>query len=362
MANKSSHIKIPTARQLPSGKWCVQLRIDGRSITITRDKEDQAIAEALAVKKGIMKAKAAKPKKKVTEAIDDYISCRSNVLSPATVRGYRFIQRGRFQTMMQRDIGAVTQEQWQRAVNAEAKLCSAKTLQNAWRFLSSVIVEATGEKITVRLPQVKPNEHPFLTPDQIPAFVEAIHGMPVEIPALLALSSMRRSELLDLRWENVDLENGIITVSGAAVYGEGGVLVRKKENKNRTSTRLIPIIPPLRAALEAAQRKSDYVVTMSPAGMFQQINRICEANNLPKVGIHGLRHSFASLAYHLNVPEKVAMEIGGWANDQTMRKIYTHIAQQDVAAHAKTFTAFFDNKNDNANKNANENEKVTDIQ
>ena len=264
--------------------------------------------------------------------------------------------------MMQRDIGAVTQEQWQRAVNAEAKLCSAKTLQNAWRFLSSVIVEATGEKITVRLPQVKPNEHPFLTPDQIPAFVEAIHGMPVEIPALLALSSLRRSELLDLRWENVDLENGIITVSGAAVYGEGGVLVRKKENKNRTSTRLIPIIPPLRAALEAAQRKSDYVVTMSPAGMFQQINRICEANNLPKVGIHGLRHSFASLAYHLNVPEKVAMEIGGWANDQTMRKIYTHIAQQDVAAHAKTFTAFFDNKNDNANKNANENEKVTDIQ
>ena len=56
------------------------------------------------------------------------------------------------------------------------------------------------------------------------------------------------------------------------------------------------------------------------------------------------------------------MEIGGWANDQTMRKIYTHIAQQDVAAHAKTFTAFFDSKNDNANKNANENEKVTDIQ
>ena len=109
-------MKIPKARKLPSGKWCVQLRIDGRSITITRDKEEQAIAEALAVKKGIVKAKAAKPKKKVTEAIDDYISCRSNVLSPATVRGYRFIQRGRFQTMMQRDIGAVTQEQWQRAL------------------------------------------------------------------------------------------------------------------------------------------------------------------------------------------------------------------------------------------------------
>ncbi len=355
MANKSSQVKIPKARQLPSGMWTVQLRINGESISITREKENLVIAEAMAIKNGIIKAKSAKAKKKVTEAIDDYISCRSNVLSPATIRGYRFIQRGRFQSMMHKDIGSVTQAQWQRAVNAEAKLCSAKTLQNAWRFLSSVIVEATGEKITVRLPQVKPNEHPFLTPDQIPAFVEAVHGMPVEIPALLALSSLRRSELLDLRWEQVDLKNGVITVSGSAVYGEGGVLVRKKENKNRNSTRLVPIIPPLRAALEAAQRKSDYVVTMSPAGMYQQINRICEKNGLPKVGIHGLRHSFASLAYHLNVPEKVAMEIGGWSNDQTMRKIYTHIAQQDVAAHAKTFTAFFDNKSENANADANEN-------
>lgn len=294
------------------------------------------------MKNGLMKAKTAKAKKTVTQAIDDYISCRSNILSPATIRGYRFIQRGRFQTMMKKDIGSVTQEQWQRAVNAESKLCSAKTLQNAWRFLSSVISESTGEKITVRLPQVTPNERPFLTPQQIPTFVDAIKEMPVEIPALLALSSMRRSELLDLRWENVDLENGIITVSGSAVYADGGALVHKQENKNRSSTRLIPIIPPLRAALEAAQRNSEYVVNMSPAGIFRQINRICEANSLPKVGIHGLRHSFASLAYHLNVPEKVAMEIGGWANDQTMHKIYTHIAQQDVASHAKSFTSFFE--------------------
>lgn len=296
----------------------------------------------MAVKNGLMKAKTAKAKKTVTQAIDDYISCRSNILSPATIRGYRFIQRGRFQTMMKKDIVSVTQEQWQRAVNAESKLCSAKTLQNAWRFLSSVISESTGEKITVRLPQVTPNERPFLTPQQIPTFVDAIKEMPVEIPALLALSSMRRSELLDLRWENVDLENGIITVSGSAVYADGGALVHKQENKNRSSTRLIPIIPPLRAALEAAQRNSEYVVNMSPAGIFRQINRICEANSLPKVGIHGLRHSFASLAYHLNVPEKVAMEIGGWANDQTMHKIYTHIAQQDVASHAKSFTSFFE--------------------
>ena len=54
---------------------------------------------------------------------------------------------------------------------------------------------------------------------------------------------------------------------------------------------------------------------------------------MPPVGVHGLRHSFASLAslaYHLQIPEQIAMEIGGWSDIGTMRKIYTHIAQQDM--------------------------------
>ena len=44
----------------------------------------------------------------------------------------------------------------------------------------------------------------------------------------------------------------------------------------------------------------------------RNINKICHAMGLQSVGIHGLRHSFVSLAYHLGVPEKIVMEIGGW--------------------------------------------------
>lgn len=331
---------IPTARQLPSGTWFIQLRLDGRSIPISGKTEDEVVATAMAIKAGIIKAKKAPSRLKLTQAIDSYIESRVNALSPSTVRGYRAIQKGRFKTMMQRDISAITQEQWQRAVNAEAKLCSAKTLLNAWRFVQSVIRESTGENINVRLPQVKPNEHPYLTPKQIPVFVDAIKGTSIEIPALLALSSLRRSELLNLKWENIDLENGIINVSGAAVFGEKG-LVRRELNKNNSSTRIVPIIPPLKAALNAAERKGEYVVTLSPSALFQRINSICVKNDLPKVGIHGLRHSFASLAYHLGLPEKVTMEIGGWTNDQTMRKIYTHIAKSDISERAKELAKFF---------------------
>lgn len=343
-------IQVPTARQLPSGAWNVQLRIDGQSISITESTQDKAVAKALAIKKGILKTKAKVPNKTVSAAIDDYISARANVLSPSTIRGYRAIQKGRFQPMMQRGIGTITQAQWQRAVNQEAGLVSAKTLTNAWRFLSSVITETTGEKITVRLPQVIQKDRPFLEPEQIPVFVEAVKGTSIEIPALLALSSLRRSELLSLRWEDVDLKKGILRVNGAAVYDENSKLVMKPETKNKTSRRLVPIIPPLREALEAAERKGEYVVTLKPASMYSHINRVCKANGLPEVGIHGLRHSFASLAYHLEIPEKIAMEIGGWSNDQTMHKIYTHIAKTDLAKHTQTLSNFFDsNKNANAN-------------
>lgn len=338
---RNKGMKIPTARQLPSGSWFCRVRVNGKDIPITRDTEKEAVAEAIAIKAGIKESKQYAKRQTVTQAIDAYIDSRKNILSPSTIRGYRIIQRGRFQQMMQKDISGTTQEQWQRAVDAEARLVSAKTLTNAWRFLSSVIVEATSQHFTIRLPQIIPNARQWLTPSQIPLFVEAIQGTSIEIPALLALSSLRRSELLNLRWKDIDLKNGTLQVNGAAVFNEQGELVRKKETKNQTSRRTVPIIPPLQKALEQAKPQGEYVVTMNPNNIYTRINHICEINGLPKVGVHGLRHSFASLAYHLKLPEKVAMEIGGWANDQTMHKIYTHLAQEDLQKYAKSFTDFF---------------------
>ena len=334
-------MKIPKARQLPSGAWFCRVRVGDQDISITRPTEKEAIAEAMAIKAGIKEAEKQPKRITLTKAIDDYIDARRNILSPSTIRGYRAIQKYRFQSMMHKDITVVTQDQWQRAVNAEARQISAKTLTNSWRFISSAISEATGKSISIHLPQLIPNEHPWLTPEQIPVFVEAVKGTTVEVPALLALSSLRRSELLELKWKDVDLNKNIIQVNGAAVIDENGKLVRKKETKNTTSRRTVPIIPPLENALRSMTPKGEYVVTLSPAWLYASINQICEKNGLPKVGIHGLRHSFASLAFHLNMPEQVAMRIGGWANDQTMKKIYTHLAQADVAKHAEAFTSFF---------------------
>ena len=331
-------MKVPTARQLPSGKWFCRVRVNGQDVPITRDTEKEAVAEAMAVKYGIKEAEKRSKKKTLHQAIDDYVAARRNILSPATIRGYKSIQTNRFQSMMQRDIFTVTADQWQRAVNQEARIVTAKTLTNSWRFISSVITETTGHRPTVRLPQVIPAERPWLTPEQIPLFVDAVKGDKAEIPALLALSSLRRSEIVGLRWKDVDLKKGVLMVNGSAVPDENHKIVFKRETKNTTSRRFVPSIPPLQVALESASQLGEFVVTYHPATVMNQVNRVCEKNGLPKVGLHGLRHSFASLAYHLQIPEKVAMEIGGWADDRTMHKIYTHISEKSVSTAANAFS------------------------
>lgn len=349
-------LNIPKAKQLPSGSWFCRVRANGQDISITRATEKEVVAEAMAIKAGVIEAQKAPKKKTLTTAIDEYIEARRNILSPSTIRGYRAIQKNRFSSMMQKDIFEVTQDQWQRAVNQEAKRITAKTLTNSWRFVASVITETTGQHITVRLPQIIPSERPWLTPEQIPDFVVAVKGDRAEIPALLALSSLRRSEIIGLRWSDVDLENGIIKINGAAVQDEHHKIVYKRETKNTTSRRTVPIIPPLKKALESAVHSGEYVVKYRPATVMQQVNRVCERNGFPKTGLHGLRHSFASLAYHLGIPEKVAMEIGGWADNQTMHKIYTHISEKSITSAAKAFTGFF-SPQDGKNGNENDNEK-----
>lgn len=96
----------------------------------------------------------------------------------------------------------------------------------------------------------------------------------------------------------------------------------KDTPKNITSRRSIPMCDRLYKLLLSEEHVSnDRVVKVYPNIIERRVNKVCAANNLPLIGAHGLRHSFASLAYYLKIPEKVAMEIGGWANDTTMKKI-----------------------------------------
>lgn len=333
---------VPTPKQLPSGSWRIQLLIDGKRISVTEDTDTACIARAMAIREQMLQPvdKSAKPT--LTAAIDRYIEARENILSPSTIRGYRNIQNSRFQNYMKRPVNSCSERDWQRAVNMESKQCSAKTLKNAWGFISSVIHEETGQTYSIALPQIVSEPREFLDPDQIKVFLEYAKGDKYEIPALLALCSLRVSEIIALTWDQIDLDKKLICVKGAVVPNEKNQYVKKKENKNQSSRRTVPImIPQLLEAMQHSEKKFREVVPYHPNSIRLGVNRICRAGGLPEVGTHGLRHSFASLAYHLQMPEKIAMQIGGWSNDATMRKIYTHVSQKDVISYQNAMSDFY---------------------
>lgn len=358
MAKKKNQIRIPTARQLPSGNWFVQLRIDGQSISITEPTEREAISRAMAIKDGIIQyKKVPMADRTLTQAIDLWIADNEHRLSPATIRGYVTCQKNGFKTLMPMKCGKITDKVIASAINRECKNYSAKTVENRWRFIAQVLEWATGERFTPALPQVVVEAPEFLDKEDLNTFLKSIKGQNVEITALLAISSLRRSEMAALNWDegDIDLKNRWIHVRGAMVPDKDHKMIIKVTNKNSVSRRDVPIIDPLFEALSAVENKHGRVVPQHPATMLNRINKACRVAGVPEVGCHGLRHSFASLCHILNVPPQVAMEIGGWADRATMDRIYTHVSKRTKDSYQNKFTNYFKSPAENANANENAN-------
>lgn len=348
-------MKIPEPKKLASGNYFIQLRLGGKSISITDSSRRECIRRAQLIK---AEYGAKKPPKTggdgltFAQAIDRYCADKSKTLSPATLRGYKMIAKWRFQSIA--DIKMHDVANWQKIINQEAELCSPKTLKNAWGLVQTVMRYVDIEPPRVTLPQVMPPDTLWLDDEQIKTFVEAVKGKPCEIPALFALHSLTRSEMLDLKWTDVDLKAGTIKVHGAAVVDENGKLVHKSENKNAGRHRVVPImVPALTEALTAAKHSGEYIINANYNAPYEQINRVCKAAGLPPVGVHGLRRSFASLAYHLGWSERMTMAIGGWTDPKVMHQLYIKLSQKDKIAATVSMADFYKSKKANANENAN---------
>nr|DAX82448.1 MAG TPA: Integrase [Caudoviricetes sp.] len=332
-------VKVPEAEKLPSGSYRCRVMVNGQKKSFTAPAKREAEQAALEYKIGLLAEENEKPEITIRKAIDEYLTLKSGVLSPASVRGHRIKQRCYLQSIMDIPLSKLSVSAIQQAVNTEK--CSPKTIRETWALIRPAL-KRYGVSYDVSLPAVQSDEHAFLSAEEIPVFLKEAEGSKYEIAFLLALHSLRVSEILGLRWENVDLKKQSITVRGATLFDENNKLVNKPTNKNRSSRRTIPImIPRLFQLLSDAERTSEFVVIANPNSIRASANKICRKANLPEVGTHGLRHSFCSLAYKLGISEKVTMQLGGWSDYGTMRKIYTHIAQADISDSVQQIKNFF---------------------
>ena len=336
-------IKVPAPRQLKSGAWNIQLRAEGESVT--DPDRSVCIAKAKAIRAGFYEQQKAPQKRSLNDVLQKYIDDNAPVLSPATVRTYKSMQKNRFQRLMKEDVATIN---WQQAISRESKDLAPKTISNAWRFITAAYNYAQIPTPKVNLPQMVQDETAWLDYEQIQVFVKAIENKPCELACLLALHSLRISEIRALKPDS--LSGGVLRVRGAVVPNEDNKLVFKEANKRDASRRDIQVMIP---RLEEIWPDGGPLQLQAASPLRRMIERICKANDLPVVSIHGLRHSFASLAFHLKWDIHTTCMVGGWGDPTCVQRIYTHLAQRDKNDHIETMKAFYSSNFTNEITNGN---------
>ena len=232
----------------------------------------------------------------------------------------------------------------------EGKL-SSNTVLKHHVLLKTALGVAVKQDIILRNPidRVEPpkkikSEIHFYNIEQLRQLNTLIEGNRLEIVVKLAMyMGLRREEICGLKWANVDFDNRIITIKDARTM-TGSQIVDKK-TKNETSTRCQSADDDLLEVLKMEKEKqkankeflgnayidSDFVVVMEdgkpyrPNYLSELFTKFIDDNNLPKLTLHGLRHSFASLTNSLGISQFNASKMLGHSTPATTGKIYTHL-------------------------------------
>ena len=335
-------MKIPKIEKLPSGNYFCRMRLNGVSIPITAESETECkkLAELTKAQHRAGTSQIKKLPKNLTlrEAMKKYTNAYKKELSPSTYDRYLAYIKCRFKDYIDTPLGEI---KWQRMIDEELEDVSEKTVYNAWGLVRPSLKYVGYPVPDIKLAAVPVSDTAFLQPEEIKPFCQAVKGRPYEIAALLELHGLRLSEMKGLTWKDIDLKKKVIHVRGAYVKGVDG-FVDKDTNKNRTSTRPVPImIPQLEDALNAVEDKTGRVVTTSGSVLLRDVKRACKRAKVTVVTNHGLRHSMASLCFFLKIPLEQIQKWGGWSNDATLRKIYIHLAASAESEHKAAFTGFF---------------------
>ena len=276
----------------------------------------------------------------VGQAIDDYIEAKSNVLSPSTLRSYKSYRRNRFTILMEERVRDITSITLQKAINKESVDMSAKMVKNSFALvLLGIQFYRPDFSPKVTLPTVRPVEYATPNGEQLQKIWQASKGTWLELPILLsAWLSLRQSEIIGLRWE--DVFDDYIHVRNARVYSEQGVV--EKGTKTLSSVRKIPLPPYIKKLIEATPKKSQYIIDCSGKMITDRFVVMLKRNNLPHCRFHDLRHSNASIMVMLGIPDKYAQTRGGWANGTTLSARYQQTFSDEEKRVADKMDAYFE--------------------
>lgn len=170
-----------------------------------------------------------------------------------------------------------------------------------------------------------------LIPEEAQRLLEAAKDNPnYALIATALFTGLRLGELLSLRWESVDLRDGVITV---------------EKSKTASGVRMVPI-PPFATEILRKQRGATQGVFVFPGNLRgEEIERsylsskvmpkLCEAAGLPRMRFHDLRHTHATWLAAMDISARTVADRLGHSDASFTLRTYAHVsltAQRKAAA------------------------------
>ena len=155
-------------------------------------------------------------------------------------------------------------------------------------------------------------------------------------------TGMRRSEMLGLRWSDVDFRLKQIRVQRGVTFAGNQPVIGSP--KSKAGYRSIPLLPELDAALRAYEHEGEYIIggdrPITEQAYQRTWERINRTINLHGATAHVFRHTFATIAApYLDI--KTLQTIMGHADIETTLDRYTHAQEERIRAAGELLTGKF---------------------
>lgn len=207
----------------------------------------------------------------------------------------------------------------------------------------------------------------FYSEDEMLTLFDAVSGDPLELCVkIAAYYGLRRSEVLGLRWNAIDLEHKTISISHKVIEKQvGGKFIPVGEDvlKTKSSFRTLPLIPAVEKLLLEEKEKQemyrklfkkaycrdylDYICVdqtgklLRPNYVTEHFSWLVEKYDLRKVRFHDLRHTCASLLLSNGISMKQIQIWLGHSTFATTADIYAHLDYSAQEASANAMSSMF---------------------
>jgi integrase len=372
-------MSVPKKIILPGGRTRYRIVYDTgrdpetgkrRQITKTFDLKKDAQAELDRVGHQRASGSYVHPAKlTVAKVIDNYLATAAFEAEEATRSNYvhalrvprEVLGERRAQSITRQDIEALRDHMLTGARKRGGKPktgLGARSVRLAIGRLSAAFEQAVHDKqlawnpcLGVKLPRLARGDKPTWTEGEARTFLAAAAADRLHAAWRMALYGLRREEICGLRWQDIDPGARTLTISTVRVMVDGRI-VTKDAPKSERSARTLPLDDELAAALTALRKTqaaeqlaaggayttSGYVVldemgeAVSPEWLSDEFERVVTRAGVPRLTLHGCRHTGLSLMEKNGVPISIVSRWAGHASAEFTYRVYVHAHQDDLAA------------------------------